>query len=320
MHCSRRDQVAKSRSTGSRVHWVYRVAVDAIRGFIRHNVLTEAAALAFYSALSLAPILLLIIWVAGSLGFDARQDILSEIDQLLGAQAADAVALVIENADGRPDVRRLAGWISLGTLLFSATGVFAQLQQAMNKIWAVEAAPGSSILMWLRKRLLSLGLVVSLGFVLLVSMVVSAGLSAASRWLEAELPAVAMLWPIFDVALPFAIYLAGFMIITRVLPDRQLRWRDVFLSSLFIAALFTAGKFAIGLYLSGYASDSAYGAAGSLLTVLLWTYYSAIIVLFGTELSAAGVANSRRHAPPEAHAEVAGRQSSGTPSTVGTIP
>lgn len=281
-----------------------RIVWKAIGAFIEDRALTHSAAIAFYTVLSMAPILLLLIWISSALGPDLQERLVDSISELLGKQGADVVHLIIENADRNVDTADLAGWLSIGALLVSATAVFAQLQVALNTVWRVKPkVAGLGIWAWLRKRLLSLGLIMSFGFLLLVSLVVSSALSALINHFSGKLPGTELLWRLTDIVVPFLVYLAMFMALFRYIPDAQLRWRHVLFGGLVTASLFVLGKWLIGLYLGTSALGSAYGAAGSLILTLSWSYYSAAIVLFGAELTQAHVQDNGEHVRAEAIAE-----------------
>ncbi|MEZ5966130.1 MAG: YihY/virulence factor BrkB family protein [Planctomycetota bacterium] len=284
-------------------HRTWRVVRRAVLAFFEDQALTHGAAVAFFSGLSLAPILILLVWLSSVLGPGLRDLLVDHVAELVGAQGGQVVRMVIDNADAHVDVAHIAGWISLGTLLFSATAVFAQLQTALNTIWGVRSDPtGFDVWAWLRKRLLSLGLIVSIGFLLLVSLVVSSGLAALTHAWRDRLPAAGLLWNALDLVVPFLVYLLVFMAVFRYLPDAELRWRHVFFGGVVTASLFVVGKWLIGLYLGTSALGSAYGAAGSLVLMLVWTYYSAAIVLFGAELTQAFVRELGERVAVEAHA------------------
>jgi membrane protein len=186
----------------------------------------------------------------------------------------------------------------------SATAVFGQLQVALNTVWAVKSKPrGLGILAWLRKRLLSVGLIFSLGFLLLVSLVVSSSISAALHTMQGRVPgSTKLLWTVTDLVIPFFVYLLLFMALFRYIPDAKLRWRHVAFGGLVTAFLFVLGKYLIGLYLGTSALGSTYGAAGSLALMMVWSYYSAAIVMFGAELTQAHVCVHGERVKPEEHA------------------
>lgn len=235
--------------------------------------------------------MIIVVAVVGAvLGTDAaRAEILAQVQDLLGAQAAAAVdeavrASRIETAGLLPT---MAG---LGALLFGATTVFAQMQASLNQFWGVVARPTrSSVLAFATTRLLSLGLVIIIGFLLLTSFVISMGLTAALRfaghWIPVPPPVVAAL----DLGASWVVTTLVFATIFKVLPDVQLQWRDMWRGAAITAGLFVAGQHLISLYLTHTAPASAYGAAGSLVVVLLWVYYSSLILFFGAAFTRASV-------------------------------
>lgn len=261
----------------------------ATGAFIEDGGLTHGAAIAFFTGLSIAPILILLIWASSVLGSETQRRLLEQAVSLIGPQGGEVIRIVIENADKNVSTGSFAGWISLAALLVSATGLFAQMQTALNAVWGVreDAGIGQGVWNLLRKRLLSLGLIISLGFLLLVSLVISSALSAVSHWMQGALPVADIVWTVGDIVIPFLVYSAAFMALFRYLPDNKPQWRDVRFGGVATAALFVLGKSLIGLYLGSSALGSAYGAAGSLVLLLVWAYYSASIVLFGAELTQA---------------------------------
>lgn len=278
----------------------------AVQGFVADQALSYAAAVAFYTVLSLGPILVLLLWISAGFGEATQQMLVDQLATLLGSEGGEVVRTVIESAETDIDAANLAGWLSIGTLLVSATGVFAQLQVSLNTVWGVRPRTrGYGVAAWLKKRLLSLGLIVSTCFLLLVSLVVSSTLSAVLHSMRSDLPAAAAIgWTLTDLLVPFGIYVLIFMAVFRYIPDAQLRWRHVGYGALVTAALFVLGKYAIGLYLGTSALGSTYGAAGSLALMLVWTYYSSAIVLFGAELTQARVRERGEHIEVEDHAEL----------------
>ncbi|HKE00677.1 MAG TPA: YihY/virulence factor BrkB family protein [Planctomycetota bacterium] len=278
---------------------------QAAEDFVRDDALTLGAALAFYTALSIAPLLVLVVWVLSLFGYADQREVLDEIFVVIGPEAGRSLEGILRSANRRPDVGTLAGALGIAMLLFSASGAFGQLQHSLDLIWNVEPKPGQGVRGWLRKRLLSLGLVLTLGFLLAVSLAASAVLSASTDSVGGDR---ALALRIADVGLPFVLYAVLFGLIYKVLPDVRIAWRDVVVGALATAVLFTFGKSVIGLYLGKTSLASAYGAAGSLVVLLLWVYYSALIVFFGAELTQAwsrlfgrGIqpgANARRRTEP----------------------
>ena len=255
-------------------------ANDFLDAFIKHDLLTLAAALAFYTALSLAPLLLITVAVFGILGADLRVQLVSQVHALIGNQAGEMVKVVIEGAQERPDLSKLGGILGFLTLIFSASGVFAQLQSSLNLIWQTEASPKSGIAAWLRHRLLSMGMVLSLGFISLVSLAINAVLSFLVTRNGNDL------WILLDQGISLFIYTLLFALIFKVLPDAKTSWRKAISAGVLTAVLFMLGKWLIGLYLGQSAVASAYGAAGSLIIFLLWVYYSSLVLFIGGELAA----------------------------------
>jgi membrane protein len=273
-----------------RLRFLWAVLWRATDIFITSQALTHSAAVAFYTVLSLAPILVLLLWVSAALGADLQRRLLEELSSLIGMQGATLVDLVVNRAQTRVETGNLAGWISLGGIFVSATGVFAQMQVALNTVWTVQAKrAGLGIAAWLRKRLLSLGLILSLGFLLLVSLVLSSVLSLLLHSMRGTTPDALWFWTAIDLGLAFGVYVLVFMAIFRYVPDIQLEWRHVGFGSAVTAFLFAIGKWLLGLYLATSALGSAYGAAGSLALMLVWSYYSAAIVLFGAAITHARV-------------------------------
>lgn len=259
----------------------------AVVGFINDNALSHAAAMAFYAATSLAPILLIVIAIAGlAVGRDAAQLAVSaQLTGLLGPQGADLLEAVIQGAsDNTSGV--LAASIALITLLASASGVFGEMQSSLNQIWKVEPAP-TSLSGLVRARAASLGLVAALGFLLLVSLIASAAISGLSEFINSRLPFGAAILSIVNTVVSLFLVALLFGAIYKVLPDRSLAWHDVRVGASITAILFTVGKSLIGWYLGTSAVASSYGAAGSLVVLLLWVFYSSSIFLFGAEVTRA---------------------------------
>ena len=245
------------------------------------------AALAYYTAFSLAPVLILVIAVAGlAFGVDAaRGEIVAQLRGLLGEQGAKATEELLASAS-KPGSGAVASAIGFVTLLLGATSVFAELQSDLDRVWrapAVERASGFVAL--IRARVLSFGMVIAMGFLLLVSLVVGAALSAAGKWGSALFPAGAVILQAVNLAVGFAITVVLFAAAYRVLPRARIAWSDVWIGAIVTAALFTLGKYLIGLYMGLASVSSGFGAAGSLIAVLVWVYYSTQIFLLGAEFT-----------------------------------
>jgi membrane protein len=268
---------------------VRRLVVESVEAFVADDALSRGAAIAFYSVTALAPVLIIAIWIAGSVFGEhaARNAISWQFSTMMGHGSSNLFLAILESASHRADdvVTTLIG---VAALLFAASGVFGEMQSALNTIWKVPTIDWSwrSILSSiLRARALSLGLVAALGFFLLVSLSVTAGLVAFGNYLSAHMPfGMPLLWAL-NSATSFAMLALLFAAIYKVLPDVDLRWKDVLAGGVLTAALFDLGKFLIGFYIGRTAVADRFGAAGALVVVLLWVYYSAQLFLFGAEFT-----------------------------------
>jgi len=280
---------------------------ESILGFIEDDALSRGAAMAFYAVTSIAPILLIIVAVAGVVfGQDAAQNaVADQLTSLMGRASAEMLENAIKSAANK-SAGTLATVIGLVTVIVSASGVFGEMQSALNAIWKV-APSGTTVSRLIRTRAASLGLVGALGFLLLVSLVVSAGISALTQVINFYLPFGTLILSTLNAIISFALISILFMAIYKVLPDRHLEWRDVLIGAVATAALFTVGKSLIGWYLGTAAVASSYGAAGALLIVLLWVYYSSEIFLLGAEFTRA---YSVRHGSRRDLAKLASRSGS----------
>lgn len=244
------------------------------------------ASLAYYTIFSLAPLLLISIAIAGLIfGREAAQgQIFGQLRGVLGPQAADTVQEMVKSA-AKPKSGTIATVVGIVTLLFGAAGVFGQLKDAMNTIWNVEPKKKGGIVTMLKDRFLSFAMVFGTGFLLLVSLVLDSAVAAAGHFVGDRLPGGEALWQGVQLVVSLAIVTLLFALIFRFLPDIHPAWRDVWFGAVFTAVLFVVGKFALGLYLGKSAVGSSYGAAGSLVVLLLWVYYSAQILFFGAEFT-----------------------------------
>jgi membrane protein len=250
---------------------------DSAREFSDDEAMPRAAALAFYTALGLAPTVLLFLSVAAFLGEDIKQDLVNQMETMVGGEGARGIEMVVRHAESKPQAGVLSAVVGFLTVLFSASGIFAELQTTLNRIWNVKRGPNAGTWNWVKVRLLSVGTLLSVLFLLLVSLVLSAALSAL---LERG-----ALWGLVDLAASILLYVLLFALIYKMLPDVEISWRDVWVGAALTAALFAVGKYFIGLYLGKSGLASGYGAAGSLVALLAWVYYSALIVLFGAEVT-----------------------------------
>jgi membrane protein len=275
---------------------VVRLVKATAVGFIDDEALSRGAAIAFYTVTSLAPVLLVVIAVAGlAFGQEAAQGaVLHQLTGLTGAQTADVIQSALASAS-ETSSGVVASIVGIVTLLATASGVFGEMQAALNRIWKAE--PKSSTLSRLvRARAASIGLVAALGFLLTVSLVVSAGLTALGETLNAHLPFGEAILSAINFVVSLGLLAVLFAAIYKVLPDRAIAWRDVIVGALITALLFTIGKSLIGWYLGSSAVASSYGAAGGLIVLFLWVYYSAQIFLVGAEFTKA-YATSRGRGP-----------------------
>ncbi|MDZ4695250.1 MAG: YihY/virulence factor BrkB family protein [Deltaproteobacteria bacterium] len=246
------------------------------------------AALSYYTIFALAPVLILVIAVAGMvLGREAAQgEIVTQLRGLLGEEGAVFVQdMILNSSEKKSGI--IATGIGIITLLIGATGVFIELQDALNTVWKVEAKTGRGFKGLLRDRLLSFGLVLSLGFLLLVSLAMSAGLSALGGWISRFIPGWVMVGYVINFGVSIGVVALLLAVIFKLLPDVKMAWRDVWMGSIVTAVLFTGGKYVIGLYLGKASVGSPFGAAGSLAILLVWIYYTAQIILLGAEFTRA---------------------------------
>lgn len=250
----------------------------------------------------MSPVLLVVIAIAGLVfGPEAvRGEIVGQIDQLIGRQGAETVQRMLEYAY-RPRQGRLATIVAGVTFALAVTGAFLELQAALNTVWRVKPAPrpGIDVLDFFRRRLRSFALVATIAFLLMVSLVVSAGLSALATWLGRRAPALPTLLQIANQLVSLGIITALFAALYRMLPDVKLRWRNVLVGAFVTAVLFTIGKYLIGLYLGRSAITSAYGAAASVVVLMIWVYYTAQIVLLGAEFTRVYSEHHRTMPEPE---------------------
>jgi membrane protein len=266
---------------------IYKIVHRSIVAWFKDEASSMGAAIAFYTLFSITPILLMVIWVAGVfVAPDAVQaQVLAQMKILLGDAGASAVHTLLVSA--RYGVGN--GWataVGLVTLVIGATSVFAELQNSLNRIWRTPSSPDTrGVWRAVRTRLLSFGLVLGVGFMLLVSLIISAALEGVGTWLGAFIADWHDLVVVLDIALGFAVATVLFAMIYKYVPREQITWGDVWVGALVTASLFSAGKQVIVVYLGRVAFSSAYGAAGSFLVLLLWVYYSAQIFLLGAEFT-----------------------------------
>jgi membrane protein len=266
---------------------VWTLLRDAADGWLTHRASTTGAALAFYTIFSLAPVLILSIAIAGFFFGEAaaRGEIVDQIGDLVGPQGATLVQSVLQNASRR-DAGLIATIVSIVTLILGANTALAELKAGLDQIWDVPPERRTGFWYSLRTRLLSVGLILVLGFLMLVSLAISAALAALEKLSRGDLFINTVLgW--VNSLFGFVLVAALFATIYKVLPSVKIAWRDVTIGSFVTALLFTAGKFAIGAYIGNSGVASTYGAAGSVVLILIWVYYSAQILLYGAEFTRA---------------------------------
>jgi membrane protein len=268
---------------------------QAVGAWFDDRAPTMGAAIAFYTMFSLAPILVIVIAVAGfAFGQQAAEGALfGQIADLIGAESAGAVQAMLRSASSTQS-GIIATAVGIGALIVAATGVFGALQSALNVIW--KAPPTGNLSVWhlLKSRILSLSVILVIGFLLLVSLVISAALAAFSDYLDRTLPSLSSILYFIHVTLSFGFTTILFAVMFKILPDKRVEWQDVWLSAAVTALLFSVGKHLISLYIGSSQMASTYGAAGALIIVFVWVYYSAQIFLLGAAFAKAYGDHRRR--------------------------
>jgi membrane protein len=273
-----------------------------------------AAALSYYTLFSLAPLLVISIAIAGFVfGREAAHNqIVGTIRGLIGQESAEAVQAMIQYASTRPKTGLVSTLLGGIFLLFGAGGVVGQLQTSLNSIWKVRPKPGTGLRDFIRKRFISFAMVLGIGFLLLVSLAVSAFITGFTQFVGSLHETVALIAHLLDVVISFALVTLLFAMIYKFLPDVEIHWKDVWIGAALTSILFTTGKFLIGFYLGNSGVTSVYGAAGSLITVLLWVYYSALIFFLGAEFTQVYTTQYGSGVVPAANAESDTTAESGT--------
>jgi len=289
-------------------------AREVVESFLGESPFQLAAALSFYTLLSLSPLVLVVVSTAGLVWGEpaVREQLVLEVERLAGPAGRDTVRLVLQHVDD-PKRNRLSVAIGLATLLFGAATVFGQLQASLNQIWNVQA-PAHTRAVWglIRRRLLSMALVLAVGFVLLVSLILSAALAGLHGYVSPSMPKAGAIWEGINLLVSLVVTTVLIGAIYRVLPDAHIGWRYLWMGAFFTAVLFGIGKSLIGIYLGQASIGSAYGAAGSLVVFLVWVYYSSLVLFLGAEITQVYARRRgawitpREHAPPVAPRGVAG--------------
>ena len=264
-----------------------------------------AAALAYYTVFSLAPLSIIVIAIAGAVFGEqaAKGELVAQIQDVIGREGAQLIQTAIENASQLdPSQGPIPTLINIGVLLFGASVVFTQLQKSLNRIWEVEVKPENGIKHFLRKRLLSFSMVLVIAFLLLVSLVISTILVILGNYLRGLVPGFTYLWQVTNFFISFGIVTLLFAMIFKILPDAKIAWRDVWMGAAITAVLFNIGKSLLGFYLGHTTFASAYGAAGSLVIILTWVFYSAQILFLGAEFTQVYVRRWGKEIIPADHA------------------
>jgi membrane protein len=282
---------------------------------------SRGAALSYYTIFAMPPLFMIAIFMA-SLVFDptsVRTQMFSQVGGLIGKKSATAIEAAM-TAQYETNKGLIASVIAIVTLLVTSTGLFIELQDALNSIWGVKAKPGQGVTGFIRIRLMSFAMVVGIGFLLLVSLLVSAALAALSKFMNDLFPGVGIVSVVISDLVSFGVITLLFALIFKVLPDVKIAWRDVWTGAAVTSLLFTAGKFLLGWYLGRSTTITAYGAAGSVVLVLLWVYYSAQILFFGAEITKVYANRFGAHMKPAAYAEWVNEEQPGQPALTKSTP
>jgi membrane protein len=280
------------------------VLSQAVMRFFDDEAFTLGAALAYYSLLSMAPLLLIAVSLAGAFFAygDVRMELVAQMSRLTGPQGAALTQTVIDHTMSQ----EASLWsLLVGTVLtlFGATTVFAQLQHALNVVWRVKAVPGNAIVSFIRQRLLSFAIVLVIGFLLMVSLLMSAIFGSLHMYLDQRMAGGAIFWQLLDLAMSFGLATLLIALMFRYLPDADVPWRDTWLGGFITAVLVTVGKHVIGQYLGQASIASSFGAAGSVVVFMVWVYYVALILLLGAEITQAVACQRGERIAPSEHAK-----------------
>jgi membrane protein len=276
--------VLPARRPGARDLWP--LLRDTVTQWNAHDASRLAASLACYTLLSVAPLVILSVALAGLAFGDkaARGEVAAQIGSVVGASAASAIEAIVANAHA-PSSSHVGAIVGFVVLIFGASGVFNELQSALNTIWGVASRPGRGLLGLVRSRFFSFAMVVVVAFLLLASLLVTAALEAAGKFFAHSLPGGASLWLVANFLVSLAITTLLFALVFKVVPEAVIHWRDVIVGAAVTSALFALGKWLVGLYIGRSSFTSAFGAAGSLVALVVWVYYSSQIVFLGAEFT-----------------------------------
>ncbi len=265
------------------------VVKDAGTGWVDHKATRLAAAVAFYTLLSMAPLLVIAVSVAGLVFGDeaAREGLMDQMRGMVGDSGAEVIKTALDKSAEKPKSGIFATVVGVISLLFGASGVFGELQDSMNTVWEVKVKEGRGVWGMVKDRFLSFGMVLVIGFLLLVSLVLSTVVTAAGGYFQRLLPGLPWVPQALNVVLGFFVVALLFALMFKYLPDVKVGWPEVFFGAATTSLLFAFGKYLIGLYLGRAGVGSAFGAAGSVVALVAWVYYSALILFFGVELTRA---------------------------------
>jgi membrane protein len=284
---------------------LWEIVRQAGRAWLDDRAPRIGAAIAFFTALSVAPILVIALVLAGLVYGEqaARGEVAAKLAGLVGEEPASSIEGVVATSR-TPRAGAAALIVGLVTLFVGATGVFVELQEALNDVWKVRPRRGRPVRTLVRGRLVSFGMVLGVGFLLLVSLVLTSALEAAGRSAAGRVAGSATVLRAANLLAAFGAEVVLFGMILRILPDARLAWRDVLTGSVVTAALFNLGKYLIGLFLEYSGVTTAFGAAGSLMALLVWIYYSVLVLVFGAEVAKVTAARAGRRIRPASYAEV----------------
>ena len=286
---------------------IFPLLKETFSEFMSDNAMRLSAALAYYSVFSLAPLLIIAISIAGAVfGERAAQGAIEgQLSESLGQESAAAIQEMISGSHASGD-SILMTIVGVAILLVTASGVFSQLKDAMNSVWEIKPKPGFSIMRLLKGKLAALSIVLVIGFLLLISLALSTSVAALTDFIGSQLPIPGFVFQIFSFLLSVGVTTLLFATIFKVLPDAEIQWKDVWSGAFITAILFSLGKIILALYLGREATSSAYGAAGALILLLSWVYYSANILLFGAEFTQVYARHRGRRIAPADNAIRAG--------------
>lgn len=267
---------------------VWQIIKKSVTSFFEEDAFTYSAAISFYTMLSLPAVLLIVVSIGATLYEENRiqQELIDQISGLIGPSTAEQIEEILAKASIEEENTFLARAIGIGTLIFSSTTVFFSLQLSINRIWRIEAKPEKGFVKYLLNRLLSLAMVIGIGFVLMVSLVVEALLVLFKEFIQGFQETLSVVFmKVGSEIVSFSIMIVIFSLMYKILPDAKLRWKDVWVGGAITTVLFIGGKLLIGLYLGSSSLTDLYGASGSLVVLLVWTYYASFIFLFGAKIT-----------------------------------